>query len=92
MFGCLPLDQCSVDDSAFDESVIDESTPTPTHTYNTTGVNFIILENLLEDERRSTVYNRVARFSTFFSDRLGTNGKSCVPMPVKEPYNLFDLG
>ena len=35
---------------------------------------------------------RVARFSTFFSDRLGTNGESCVPMPVKEPYNLFDLG
>ena len=38
------------------------------------------------------MYTRVARFSTFFSDRLGTNGKSCVPMPVKEPYNLFDLG
>ena len=35
---------------------------------------------------------RVARFSTFFSDRLGTYGKSCVPMPIKEPYNLFDLG
>ena len=36
--------------------------------------------------------SRVVRFSTFFSDRLGTNGKSCVPMPIKELYNLFDLG
>ena len=39
-----------------------------------------------------SIYSRVARFSTFFSDRLGTYGKSCVPMPIKEPYNLFDLG
>ena len=34
---------------------------------------------------------RVARFSTFFSDRLGTYGKSCVTI-LQEPYNLFVLG
>ena len=37
------------------------------------------------------VYNRVDRFSISFSDLFGTYGKSCVPMPIKESYNLFDL-
>ena len=51
------------------------------------------LTPFIHDFRKDNeIYNRVARFSTFFSDRLGTNGISCVPMPVKEPYNLFDLG
>ena len=50
------------------------------HDYNESMTGRAVYDKI----QRGELDNRVGRFATFFSDRLGTHGEICIPMPINE--------